>query len=141
MATIFTRIIDGEIPSRMLWEDDVCVGFLDVRPLAPGHVLVVPREETDHWTDLPAPTASHLMVVAHAIGRAQRVVFSPKRIGLMIAGFEVAHTHLHVVPMESMRNLDFDHVDSTPDQDALDRYLGELRQALADANHDAVSSR
>ncbi|MGI9605640.1 MAG: HIT family protein [Acidimicrobiales bacterium] len=139
MASIFSRIIDGEIPSRMVWTDDVCVAFLDVRPLAPGHVLVVPREETDQWTDLARGTAGHLMEVGHAIGRAQRAVFSPARIGLMIAGFEVPHTHLHVVPMNSMAQLDFSNADPTPDQSSLDDHLERLCAALTDAGHPEAS--
>lgn len=141
MASIFSKIIDGQIPSRMLWEDDICVSFLDVRPLAPGHALVVPRQETDLWTDLGATTAAHLTEVAHAIGRAQMATFSPARIGLMIAGFEVPHTHLHVVPMNSMAELDFTLADGNPDQESLDNYLELLRTELDGAGHSAVSRR
>ncbi|NNC80725.1 MAG: HIT family protein [Acidimicrobiales bacterium] len=136
MPTIFTRIIEGEIPSRMLWEDDICVAFLDVRPLAPGHSLVVPRVEIDQWTDLPVEHAAHVMTVAHAIGRAQKTVFRPARVGLMIAGFEVPHTHVHAVPMDSMRQLDFSNADNRPDQAALDEQHQALRtQLLADGHH------
>ena len=141
MTTIFTRIIDGEIPSRMLWEDEHCVSFLDVRPLSEGHALVVPRSEVDHWFDLDETVAAHLMTVAGAVARAQQAVFSPARVGLMIAGFEVPHTHLHVVPMQSMAQLDFANVDTDPDSDALDRHLDSLRFALEAAGHSAVSSR
>ena len=142
MASIFSKIIDGAIPSRMLWEDDLCVSFLDVRPLAPGHALVVPRQECDLWTDLGASSAAHLTEVAHAIGRVQMAVFSPARIGLMIAGFEVPHTHLHVVPMNTMAQLDFTNANPNPDQAVLDEYLVSLRSALGDAGHsDAVSRR
>ena len=141
MPTIFTRIIDGEIPSRMLWEDEHCVAFLDVRPLAPGHALVVPRQETDQWTDLAAAEAAHLTSVAHAIGRAQREVFQPARIGLMIAGFEVPHTHLLVVPLESMAQLDFANANTNPDQGELDDALTRLRDALRGAGHSEVSNR
>ena len=77
MPTIFTRIIEGEIPARLLWEDDHCVAFLDVRPLAEGHALVVPRAEVDHWIDLEPEVAGHLLVVARAVGRAQRQVIGP----------------------------------------------------------------
>lgn len=130
MASIFTMIINGEIPSRMLVEDERCVAFLDVRPLAPGHALVVPRQEIDQWTDLSGDTAAHLMSVAHRIGQAQKAVFSPARIGLMIAGFEVPHAHVHVVPMNSMAQLDFANADSSPDQDALDQQLMALKAEL-----------
>ncbi len=141
MATIFSRIIDGEIPSRMIWEDDRCVAFLDVRPLAAGHCLVVPRVEVDQWTDLEAELAAHLTTVAHAIGSAQKSVFQPARVGLMIAGFEVPHVHVHVIPIDSMAQLDFANANADPDQGALDGYLTSLRQALADAGRTEVSNR
>lgn len=141
MATIFTRIIDGEIPARMLWEDDVCVGFLDVRPLADGHALVVPRAEVDHWFDLDDASAEHLMRVARAVAHAQRTVFAPSRVGLMIAGFEVPHTHLHVVPMSSMAQLDFANADPNPDPARLDGFRDALRTELRAAGHGEVSSR
>lgn len=141
MASIFSKIIDGQIPARMLWEDETCVSFLDVRPLSPGHALVVPRQETDLWTELGAPTAARLTTVAHAIGRAQMTVFAPARIGLMIAGFEVPHTHLHVVPMNSMADLDFTHANPNPDETALDEHLAQLRTELAEAGHSSDVSR
>jgi len=135
MATIFTRIIEGEIPGRMLWADELCVSFLDVRPLSDGHALVVPRVETDKWTDLPADLSAHVMTVAHAIGNAQMAVFAPSRVGLMIAGFEVPHTHVHVVPMDSMDQLDFRNANTDPDSGALDRHQESLRtQLLADGH-------
>ena len=104
------------------------MSFLDVRPLAPGHALVVPREEIDQWTDLSSATATHLMAVAHRIGQAQKAVFTPARIGLMIAGFEVPHAHVHVVPMNSMAQLDFVNADESPDQDLLDQHFAALQE-------------
>lgn len=141
MATIFTRIIEGDIPSRMVWEDEHCVAFLDVRPLAPGHCLVVPRAEVDQWTDLDVETATHLMAVAHVLGQAQKAVFAPARVGLMIAGFEVPHTHVHVIPIDSMSQLDFANATTDPDQAALDQQLIDLRQALRQAGRSEVSDR
>lgn len=131
MASIYTRIIDGEIPGRFIWEDDVCVSFLDIRPLARGHALVVPRQEIDQWTDLDVATAAHLVEVAHAIGNAQKTLLSPARIGLMIAGFEVPHVHVHVVPMNSMAALDFGQADADPDPADLDRLQTDLRDRLS----------
>ena len=139
MPTIFTRIIEGEIPGRFLWKDEVCVSFLDVRPLARGHALVVPRAEIDHWTDLPADDAAHLMRVAHAIGGVQMQLLGPARIGLMIAGFEVPHVHVHVVPMDSMVNLDFANADTSPDPDDLDALRIEIVQALRSEGHEAAA--
>lgn len=130
MASIFTRIIDGEIPARMVWSDDVCVAFLDVRPLNRGHVLVVPRAEIDHWVDLDPDVVAHLTRVAHRVAAAQQKVLSPGRVGLMIAGFEVAHVHLHVVPMEGMEHLDFAQADPDPDPDDLDELAEKLRAEL-----------
>lgn len=131
MASIYTRIIDGEIPGRFIWEDDICVSFLDIRPLARGHALVVPRQEIDQWTDLDVATAAHLVEVAHAIGNAQKTLLSPARIGLMIAGFEVPHVHVHVVPMNSMAALDFGQADADPDPADLDRLQSDLRDRLS----------
>ena len=130
MASIFTRIIDGEIPGRFVWQDDVCVAFLDVRPLARGHVLVVPRAEVDQWTDLDADTVTHLTGVAHRIGQAQKELLSPARVGLMIAGFEVPHVHVHVVPLATMSDLDFSQADTNPDQADLDALRDQLAAAL-----------
>lgn len=130
MPSIYTRIIDGEIPGRFVWQDELCVAFLDIRPLARGHVLVVPRLEIDQWTDLPIDTATHLMSIALQIGNGQRQLLNPSRIGLMIAGFEVPHVHVHVVPMNSMAALDFSQADSNPDQADLDQLRDDLSAAL-----------
>ncbi|MBT5578990.1 MAG: HIT family protein [Acidimicrobiaceae bacterium] len=130
MPTIFTRIINGEIPGRFVVQDDICVAFLDVRPLARGHVLVVPRDEVDHWVDLSPEVASHLMVVAQRVGSAQRKLLSPARIGMMIAGFEVPHVHVHVVPMDSMAAMDFSNANPNPDQGDLDQLRTDLAGLL-----------
>ena len=138
MSTIFTRIIDGEIPGRIVWRDDTCVAMVDIRPLNRGHVLVIPIAEVDRWTDLPSETAAHCTTVAHTIGRAQMVAFSPTRIGLMIAGFEVPHTHLHVVPIDHMGHLDFTEADPNPTPSDLDAAAGSLREALRADGQDAA---
>ena len=133
MPSIFTRIIDGEIPGRFVWRDEACVAFLDVRPLNRGHVLVVPRAEVDHWVDLDVETASHLMVVAHRVAAAQQAAgLAPDRVGLMIAGFEVPHVHMHVVPISTMAHLDFSSADTRPDPDDLDAVAALLRAQLSE---------
>jgi histidine triad (HIT) family protein len=138
MATIFTKIINGEIPGRFVWSDEVCIGMLDIRPLHHGHVLVVPRAEIDHWIDLPSETAAHLMTVAHTIGNAQKRVVGSDRIGLLIAGFEVPHTHVHVVPIEGMGDLDFRNAETSPRAELLDQVAEQLRQELRQAGHGDV---
>src|SRR4051812_14074079 len=107
MATVFTKIIDGELPGRFVWQDDQVVAFLSIAPLTTGHTLVVPRKESDDWTALDAGLAGHLMVVAGTIGAALRAAFDAPRAGLVIAGFEVPHVHLHVFPAWNMDDFDF----------------------------------
>ena len=138
MPTIFTRIMNGEIPGRIVWRDDTCVAMVDIRPLNRGHVLVIPVAEVDRWTDLPAEVAAHCTTVAHAIGRAQMAALSPARIGLMIAGFEVPHTHLHVVPIDHMGHLDFAGADPDVAPEDLDAVAELLRDALRADGHQSV---
>jgi histidine triad (HIT) family protein len=135
MATIFTKIMNGEIPGRFVWSDEICIAMLDIRPLHHGHVLVIPRAEIDHWIDLPSETASHLMTVAQTIGKAQRTVVGSSRIGLMIAGFEVPHTHVHVVPIDGMGDLDFQNAETSPRADLLDEVAVQLRGELRSGGH------
>ena len=107
MASIFTKIIAGELPGHFVWRDDHCVAIMTIQPIRAGHVLVVPKAEIDQWTDLPVELAHHLMQVSHKIGNALKRVYTAQRIGLMIAGLEVPHTHIHLVPMDSMNDLNF----------------------------------
>jgi histidine triad (HIT) family protein len=138
MATLFTRIIDGEIPGRFVWADDTCVAFSTIAPIAPGHTLVVPRAEVDHWIDLDDDVAAHLMVVARAIGAAQMDAFHPARIGMIIAGMEVPHTHLHVIPIETEADLDFRRADGSASASSLDDAAERLRSALLARGHEAA---
>jgi histidine triad (HIT) family protein len=119
MATIFTRIIAGEIPGTFVHRDDTCVAFMSINPLAPGHTLVAPIAEVDHWVDLDPELAAHLFSVAHRIGRAQQSAFSCDRVGLIIAGYEVPHTHLHLIPTQHMGQFDFRNAAATVDRDEL----------------------
>ena len=135
MSTVFTKIIEGELPGRFVWKDERAVAFLSIQPLTTGHVLVVPREEVDHWVDLPADLAGHLMAVSQTIGKAVDAAFEPRRVGLMIQGFEVPHTHLHVWPTDSIAEFSFDQVDRDPDPAGMDRAAASIRQALLDAGH------
>lgn len=136
MATVFTKIIDGDLPGRFLWSDDRCVSFLSINPLQHGHALVVPRLEVDHWLDLEPELNAHLMTVSQHIGQAQQEAFSPTRIGLMIAGLEVPHVHLHVVPMDTVHDLDFANAARDPDPAELDAARAAIVDALRSAGHD-----
>jgi histidine triad (HIT) family protein len=138
MATLFSRIIEGELPGRFVWKDDRCVVFLTINPLNPGHSLVVPREEIDHWIDLPADLAAHLNEVARVVGKATQAAFSPTKIGLIIAGLEVNHTHLHVVPINDLGDLNFANADTSPRDEDQDKAAAALRAALRDLGRNEV---
>ncbi len=139
MPTIFSRIISGELPGCFVWRDERCVAFLTINPIKPGHTLVVPRAEVDRWTELEPALAAHLMTVAQVVGAAVQVAFAPARIGLVIAGFEVPHTHLHVLPVDSMADFDFAAAEGAPDPATLDRAAEAIRVALREAGHDATA--
>jgi diadenosine tetraphosphate (Ap4A) HIT family hydrolase len=109
MPSLFTRIILGEIPGHFVHKDEVCVAFLTINPITTGHTLVVPREEIDEWTNLSDATSTHLMIVAKRIGLAQKALYKCNRVGLIIAGFEIPHCHLHVIPAYTMADLSFEH--------------------------------
>lgn len=138
MASLFTQIIDGAIPGRFVWRDDRCVVFLTIAPLQPGHALVVPIAEVDHWLDLEPELAAHLMVVAQVVGQAQVAAFGAERVGLIIAGLEVPHTHLHVVPIRTEADLDFRHADAGASAESLDAAAESLRGALRAAGRPEV---
>jgi len=133
MATLFTKIIEGEIPGRFVWRDDRAVAFLTIAPIAHGHTLVVPIEEVDHWVDLEPDLAAHLMEVSRRVGQAQMRAFSPRRIGLIVAGLEVPHCHLHVIPIDSEADLSFARADHSPDPARLDAAAEALRAELGSA--------
>lgn len=140
MASVFSRIIAGELPARFVWSDDTCVGFLSIEPLNPGHVLVVPREEIEHWIDLDLGTWEHLTRVSKAIGTALQRGYHPAKVGMMLAGLEVPHVHIHLVPINSTRDLEFGQADSDPDPEELDQAADTVRQALRELGVAQVTS-
>lgn len=139
MTTVFTRIIDGELPGRFVWRDDECVAFLSINPIRRGHTLVVPRAPVDHWVDLDPALNGHLIGVCQHIARAQLVAFAPARVGLIIAGFEVPHMHVHVIPTDDMGGLDFANAATDVPPAELDEVAEALRAALRDAGRTEAS--
>ena len=135
MATLFTRIIGGEIPGRFVWKDEKCVAFMTIAPIRPGHTLVVPREEVDHWVDAPEDLAAHLFVTAQKVGRGIQAAFPCTKVGLMCAGLEVPHLHLHLTPIDEIGDMDFGRQDSRAGAEALDAAAERLRAALRAAGH------
>jgi diadenosine tetraphosphate (Ap4A) HIT family hydrolase len=139
MPSLFTKIIDGELPAHFVWKDDVCVAFLSIAPLKPGHVLVVPRQEKDHWIDLDAGIWQHVAGVAQSVGQAVQKTYSPLKVGSTILGIEVPHVHVHVVPIWSPTDLDFHNADSGARPEDLAREADKLRAALRELGHAEVS--
>jgi diadenosine tetraphosphate (Ap4A) HIT family hydrolase len=135
MSSVFTRIINGEIPGRFVWREDDVVAFLSAGPLADGHTLVVPTEEVDRWTDASPELLTRVMKVAQKIGAAQVEVFGSARAGLLVAGYEVHHLHVHVWPSNSMADYDFGSVDQNPDPARMDANAEKLRTGLRSAGH------
>jgi histidine triad (HIT) family protein len=140
MPTIFTRIIDGELPGTFVWRNDRAVAFMSINPLARGHVLVVPTAVVDHWIDLDPAVACHLFDVSRVIGAAQAAAFHCVRVGLIIAGYEVPHTHVHVIPTSSMRELNFANAAASVDPAELESAAEAIRTQLRAAGCDGVVS-
>lgn len=107
MATIFSRIIAGEIPSYKVAEDDRNYAFLDINPVAPGHVLVVPKRETDYIFDLPAEDYTSLQLFAAKVARAIKKAMPCKRVGVAVMGLEVPHAHIHLIPINKESDMNF----------------------------------
>ena len=140
MPTIFTRIIEGEIPGTFVWSDRRCVAFMAINPLRPGHTLVVPRDEIDHWLDCPSDLRDHLMEVSQAIARAIYKVHRPEKVGLMIAGLEVPHVHLHLVPIDLASDLDFANAATSVDRDELEEEAAAIRNVLTAMGLEGVTT-
>jgi histidine triad (HIT) family protein len=107
MSTIFTKIISGEIPCHKVAEDERFFAFLDINPLHEGHTLVVPKAETDYVFDLDDKTLSGLMLFSKKVAAAIEKAVPCKRIGVAIVGLEVPHVHVHLIPMDSMEDINF----------------------------------
>jgi histidine triad (HIT) family protein len=107
MATIFTRIIKGEIPCYKIAEDDNYFAFLDINPLKAGHTLVVPKQETDYLFDLEDDKLAGMIVFSKKIAEAIKIAIPCNRIGIAVLGLEVPHAHIHLVPMDSMDDVNF----------------------------------
>lgn len=107
MPSVFTKIINGEIPCHKIAETDLFLAFLDIRPLAAGHTLVIPKEEVDYIFDLDDYLLSSLMLFAKKVSKAVEAAIPCKRIGLAVVGLEVPHVHIHLVPIENVQDMNF----------------------------------
>ena len=134
MASVFTMIINREIPGRFVYEDDDVVAFLTIEPMTQGHTLVVPRAEIDNWQDVAPEAFQQVMAVAQRIGKAVSKAFDTERSGLIIAGLEVPHLHVHVFPARNLSDFGFANVDRNPSAESLDEAQAKIKAALAELN-------
>jgi diadenosine tetraphosphate (Ap4A) HIT family hydrolase len=132
MATVFTKIINGELPGRFVYQDDEVVGFLTIEPMTQGHTLVVPRAEVDQWQNMDGAAFGRVMAAAQLIGKAVCRAFSTERAGVIIAGLEVPHVHVHVFPTQSLGDFGFANVDRNPSPESLDEAQAKITAALAE---------
>ncbi len=130
MASIFSRILAGEIPGRFVWKDEQCFAILTVNPIQPGHVLVIPRQEIDDWLDLSPALRDHLVATAQVLGRALKAAFQPVKVGVAIVGLEVRHVHLHLIPISAPEHMEFARADTHPDPAGLDAVAERVRATL-----------
>lgn len=132
MSTVFSKIIAGDIPGRIVHQDDTVAAFLTIEPVAYGHTLVVPVEEIDKWTDIPADLWAHMNEVAQNIGRVIVEKFNAERAGYLIAGFEVPHSHIHVFPANDMSGYSLSTAMRHDETDAekMDAAAETIREAL-----------
>ncbi|AKK29555.1 HIT family protein [Mycobacterium sp. EPa45] len=132
MASVFSKIISGELPGRFVYSDDEVVAFLTIEPMTPGHTLVVPRAEVDNWQDVEPAVFNKVMAVSQKIGKAVCAAFGAERSGLIIAGLEVPHLHVHVFPARNLSDFGFANVDRNPSSESLDQAQAKIKAALAE---------
>jgi len=136
MSSIFTKIINRELPGRFVYEDDLgddgVVAFLTIEPMTRGHTLVVPRAEVDNWQTVDPELFNRVMAVSQRIGQAVCKAFGAQRSGLIIAGLEVPHLHVHVFPAYNLTDFGFANVDRNPSPESLDEAQAKIKAALAD---------
>ncbi|MCF7871154.1 MAG: HIT family protein [Candidatus Omnitrophica bacterium] len=120
MATLFTKIIKGEIPAHKILENDQFLAFLDIRPINPGHTLVVPKREIDYVFDLDDKTLSNILIFSKRVAKMIEKAVECKRVGIMVAGLEVPHAHIHLIPMTALGDLNFANAKEAKDNELED---------------------
>lgn len=131
MASVFTRIVKGEIPSYKVAEDENYYAFLDINPLAKGHTLVIPKQEVDYLFDLPAEVYSGLWNFARKVADAIDEALPSKRVGVAVLGMEVPHAHIHLVPLQSEGDLDFKKQKLVLSRDEFAEIAGKIAQEFS----------
>jgi diadenosine tetraphosphate (Ap4A) HIT family hydrolase len=132
MASVFSKIINREIPGRFVYEDDEFVGFLTIAPVTQGHTLIVPRAEIDQWQDVDPQVWGRITALSQRVGQAVVKAFDAPRAGFLIAGLEVPHLHVHVFPAYTLGDFDISGADTNPSPESLDEAQAKITAALAD---------
>ncbi|AOW93446.1 HIT family hydrolase [Rhodococcus sp. WMMA185] len=135
MGSVFSAIINGDLPGRFVWEDDDVVAFLTIAPVTQGHTLVVPRREVDQWQDVDDDVWTKVMDVSRTIGRAVRPAFEAPRAGLLIAGLEVPHLHVHVFPAYGLGDFNISNADPNPSPESLDEAADKIKASLRELGY------
>lgn len=131
MASIFTKIVNGDIPCHKIAEDEKFLAFLDINPLTTGHTLVIPKEEVDYLFDLGDDHLGQLMIFAKKVARAIEKVISCERVGLTVIGLEVPHAHVHLIPINKISDMNFAQPKSQPTQEMLGKTAIAIRQHVS----------
>ena len=130
MSTVFSLIIKGDIPGTFVYRDDYCVAFMSINPITEGHVLVVPVEEVDHWIDMSPELSQHMFSVSHRISQAQAKAFPCERVGMMIAGYDINHCHIHLIPTTTISDFNFAHAAAKIEREVLEQHAEKIITAL-----------
>jgi histidine triad (HIT) family protein len=130
MPSVFTRILDRELPGRFVYEDASCAAFLTIAPVTPGHTLVVTRREVDSWLELTDDERNALWEACARVGKAIDTVFKPAKVAAMLVGLEVPHVHVHLIPINSEAQLDLGKADTSVDPKALDEIAASIAAAV-----------
>ena len=134
MATIFSRIVAGEIPSHKVAEDDEFFAFLDINPVALGHTLVIPKKEVDYIFDIDDPMLGRMVAFAKRVARAQETAIECKRVGLAVMGLEVPHAHIHLIPITKESDMYFGGKKLAVSQEELAEIAAKLRTEFKEVN-------
>ena len=130
MASIFSKIISGDIPAYKVLENDTFLAFLDIFPLAKGHVLVIPKKETDYLFDITSDEYLELWKFTQQVAKAMDKVIDCKRIGVAVIGLEVPHAHIHLVPLNNVSDINFERPKLSFSEEEMDEVVQKIRKAL-----------
>lgn len=133
MSTIFNKIISGEIPAYKVAENDDYLAFLDISPLTPGHVLVIPKKETDYIFDIEDEEYMNMWIFAKRVSKGIKNVFPCRKVGIAVVGLEVAHAHIHLIPLNKVSDMNFEKAKLSLPQEEMIKIAADIRNAIEEA--------